>query len=355
MNQIKIACVLIFQTLLVWSCNANETKSSIEQKTTAIAEEKLEAEVIAEDQNLEQEQTSIEEVIEKPIETVVEEVEVESPKVEIPKKETEVPSLTVETPVSVEVEIEEELLADNTPVKEEIEEIREIVVEQPTKEELEVMNHNIWDGLLKKYVDGSGNVDYNGFKKEAAVLDQYLEVLNKADIESLNTNAAKALLINAYNAYTVKLIIDNYPLKSIMDIKEEGKSAWDIPFAKVGGKTYTLNAIEHEILRKKYNDPRIHVGVNCASFSCPKLINKALTESNINSTLESGMKQFINDTKRNKINTSGANLSKIFEWFKEDFTKSGSLVDYINKYSTNKISESTPVSYLEYNWSLNSK
>ena len=140
-----------------------------------------------------------------------------------------------------------------------------------------------------------------------------------------------------------------------MDIKKEGKTAWKIPFAKVGGKTYTLDYIEHEILRKQLFDPKIHVGVNCASTSCPKLGNFAFTESNISEKLNMLMKDFINDSSRNKISTKKVEISEIFNWFQEDFTKNGSVIDYLNRFSKTKIKSDAKITYLPYNWALNSK
>lgn len=212
-----------------------------------------------------------------------------------------------------------------------------------------------WNGELQKYVSNSGNVDYKSWKKSPQKLEAYLVYLNKTSPNNWSANKEKAFWINAYNAYTVKLILDNYPLKSITDIKENGKNAWEIPFAKVGGKTYTLNHIEHEILRKKFEDPRIHVGVNCASYSCPQLGNFAFTEKNVNSSLEKLMKQFINDSKRNKISANKAALSEIFNWFKGDFTKKGTLVTYLNKYSNTKLKANASITFLPYNWNLNGK
>lgn len=213
-----------------------------------------------------------------------------------------------------------------------------------------------YSSLLKKHVDPKGNVNYKAFKADEAKLQNFLDYLaNTKPQKSWSATKAKAFWANAYNAYTIKLILDNYPLKSIMNIKKKGKNAWEIPFAKVGGKTYTLNQIEHEILRKKYSDPKIHVAVNCASGSCPQLPNYAFTEANYESKTNLLMRKFINDTKRNKISENKVQLSKIFEWFKGDFTKKGSLTDYINKYSKVKISKKPKVSYLEYDWSLNGK
>ena len=213
-----------------------------------------------------------------------------------------------------------------------------------------------FDALLKTNVDTKGNVNYKGLKADEAKLDSFLSYLEKTSPEK-NWSAAKtkSFWVNAYNAYTVKLILDNYPLKSITKIKKKGKDAWNISFAKVGGKTYTLNHIEHEILRKNYNDPKIHVGVNCASGSCPQLGNFAFTEANYEAKTDELMKKFINDSNRNKISAKKIQISKIFDWFKGDFTKEGSLIEFLNKYSDTKIKKNAKIRFLEYDWSLNGK
>ncbi|TVZ56836.1 uncharacterized protein DUF547 [Lutibacter sp. Hel_I_33_5] len=213
-----------------------------------------------------------------------------------------------------------------------------------------------FDSLLKTHVDKDGNVDYKGFKKDEAKLDAYLTCLVETKIDkSWSAAKTKAFWANAYNAYTVKLILKNYPLKSIMKVKKKGKDAWNIPFANVGGKTYTLNNIEHDVLRKNYKDPKIHVAVNCASGSCPQLGNFAFTEENYEAKTEELMKKFINDPKRNKVSEKKAQLSKIFDWYKKDFTTNGSLKEYLNKYSDVITTKKTKVSYLKYDWSLNGK
>ncbi|CAL2082152.1 DUF547 domain-containing protein [Tenacibaculum sp. 190524A02b] len=215
---------------------------------------------------------------------------------------------------------------------------------------------SVFDGLLKKHVDAKGNVNYKAFKSDESTLDTYLAYLAKTTPKkSWSAAKTKAFWVNAYNAYTVKLILENYPLKSILKIKKKGKDAWNIKFAKVGGKTYTLNHIEHEILRKDFNDPKIHVGVNCASGSCPQLANFAFTEANYESKTKALMKKFVNDTNRNKITAKKLQISKIFEWFKGDFTKKGSLIDFLNKYSDVEISKKAKIRYLEYDWNLNGK
>ena len=215
---------------------------------------------------------------------------------------------------------------------------------------------SVFNSLLSKNVDTKGNVNYKGLKADEAKLDTYLSYLEKTDPSSWSTNKQKAFWINAYNAYTIKLILENYPLKSITKIKKKGKNAWKISFAKVGSKTYTLDHIEHKILRAKLFDPRIHVGVNCASGSCPKLHNVAFTEANIDAELEKLMKSFINDSKRNKLNKKNTiHISEIFNWFKDDFTKDGSVIDYINKYADNKVDADAKIHYLPYDWNLNGK
>jgi len=212
----------------------------------------------------------------------------------------------------------------------------------------------LFNDLLQAHVTKDGIVDYASFN--SAKLDAYLSYLKKTSPKvTWSENKQKAFWINAYNAYTIKKILENYPLKSIVNIKENGKTAWKIPFANVGGKTYTLDYIEHKILRKKLFDPRIHVGVNCAANSCPKLENIAFTEENIEATLDKLVKVFINDTARNAITKDKVQISSIFKWFQKDFTRKNTLISYINKYSETKINSNSKIYYLKYDWGLNGK
>jgi predicted nucleic-acid-binding Zn-ribbon protein len=215
----------------------------------------------------------------------------------------------------------------------------------------------IFNDLLQEQVTKDGIVDYKNFNGQK--LKKYLTYLEDTSPDiSWSENKQKAFWINAYNAYTIYLILhamDAEKITSIMDIKKEGKTAWKIPFVKVGGITYTLDHIENNILRKTLFDPRIHVGVNCASSSCPKLGNVAFTEENIEVTLEQLMKDFINNASSNKISNKKIQISSIFDWFQKDFTKNTTLIDYLNKYSETKINSSAKVSYLKYDWSLNGK
>ncbi len=218
-------------------------------------------------------------------------------------------------------------------------------------------SHQQWDKLLNKYVNAAGLVNYKGFIKDKSELDEYLKLLSdNAPQSSWSKNEQKAFWINAYNAFTVSLILQKYPVKSIKDIG--GKiykinTPWDIRFINIGGKTYDLNNIEHSILRKKYNDPRIHFALVCASISCPRLRNEAYNAAKLDAQLDDAGKEFLNDKSKNNITAGKAELSKYFTWYGGDFTKNGSLVDFINNYSQTKIHSNTKISYLDYNWSLN--
>lgn len=211
------------------------------------------------------------------------------------------------------------------------------------------IDHKQWNDLLQNHVSAKGNVDYNGFKKDAAALQSYLNLLSKNLPEkSWSKEAVLAYWINTYNAYTVKLILDNYPVKSIKKID----NPWDKEFFTLGTKKYSLGEIEHKILRKM-NEPRIHFAINCASYSCPNLLNEAYTEKNLQSQLESAAKSFINDKTKNSITPNKIEISSIFDWFTGDFKNEGTLIAFLNKYSMVKIDKNAKISYKVYNWNLN--
>lgn len=210
-------------------------------------------------------------------------------------------------------------------------------------------SHQAWDDLLKKYVTSSGRVNYAGIKKDLSKLNGYLQDLqNNPPQNDWPKNKAMAYWINAYNTFTVKLIVDNYPVASIT--KLEGGKPWDKKWIKIGDKTYSLNNIENDILRPKYKDARIHFAVNCAAKSCPPLLNQAWTADNLNNNFEKQAKSFINNPSFNKISDSKIQVSKIFEWYASDF---GNLIEFLNKYAATKIDGKAKVEYLEYNWDLN--
>ena len=221
------------------------------------------------------------------------------------------------------------------------------------------IDHNDWDVLLKKYVKNNGLVDYQAFISEKKALEQYLNTLRKNPPNDQWTTEEKlAYWINAYNAFTVKLIVDNYPLKSIKDLNPtlsipKISTVWTKEWFKIGQEDFSLDKIEHQILRKKFEEPRIHFAVNCASFSCPVLRPEAYTASKIDQQLTDQAKLFLNDPQRNVITENKVKLSKIFSWFGGDFKKGQSLINFINQYSNTKVREGAKVGYLKYDWRLN--
>lgn len=222
-------------------------------------------------------------------------------------------------------------------------------VEDFEANEASTLNHNLWNELLQKHVSDEGNVNYKAFKNDPTDLVTYLELLsNNAPDNSWSKSEKLAYWINAYNAFTVKLIIDKYPVKSIKDIR----GPWDIRFIELGGKSYTLNHIEHEILRKM-NEPRIHFAIVCASVSCPKLQNQAFEPSTLETQLSYATKGFLADPERNNLTENRIKISRIFKWFAKDFKKEGSLIDFLNEYSEITISQDAKKSFKVYDWNLN--
>ena len=218
-------------------------------------------------------------------------------------------------------------------------------------------SHQAWDKLLKKYVNEAGLVNYKGIQKDKTEFSAYLKTLSdNAPQKSWSENDQKAYWINAYNAFTIDLILQHYPVKSIKDIGGsiyKINTAWDIKFIKIGGDKFDLNNIEHKFLRRKFDDPRIHFAIVCASMSCAKLRREAYTGDKLEGQLDDQGRDFLNDKAKNNIAADKAQLSKYFSWYKGDFTKNGSLTDFINKYSKIKITGNTKITSLDYNWSLN--
>ncbi len=217
------------------------------------------------------------------------------------------------------------------------------------KNEAVKVDHSLWNELLQQYVQEDGMVDYKGFKNDREKLNKYLEMLSKQKPDdSWSAQELLAYYINLYNAYTVDLILQNYPVKSIKDIN----GAWTSEFINIGNTKISLGGIENSLLRKM-NEPRIHFAINCASVSCPKLFNEAFTAPKIEQQLETVTREFVNSDK-NEISENSARLSSIFDWYKGDFTENGvSLINYVNRYSKVKIAKDAKISYLEYNWNLN--
>ena len=221
------------------------------------------------------------------------------------------------------------------------------------------VDHGLFDDVLKKYVNEKGWVDYAGLKKDRVKFDQYLSLLrNNHPKDSWSRNEQVAYWINAYNAFTLELILKHYPLDGIKDIGSMIQipfvnTPWDIKFIEIEGKEYDLNNIEHDFLRDKFEESRIHFAVVCASYSCPRLFRDAFFPETLNEQLNAAAINFINDPRKNKVGKSEVGLSKLFSWYGGDFKKKTSLIEYLNQYSKVKIADDADISFLDYDWSLN--
>ncbi|MCB0390762.1 MAG: DUF547 domain-containing protein [Bdellovibrionales bacterium] len=227
--------------------------------------------------------------------------------------------------------------------------------------------HTNWQQILAKYVikkEFSSQFKYKELKQDTSLLDKYLNELSHVSLKEFNSwsqNQQMAFLINAYNAFTVKLIIDNYPVKSIKKIGGFFTSPWKKEFFTLLEDKRNLDWIEHEELRKKYSEPRIHFAVNCASIGCPALRNEAFNAENLDKQLEEQTRIFLLDSSRNYIKGDTLNVSKIFDWFEEDFEKNGqSVQSFVAQYITqntmlqNKLkNKQFKVRYTSYDWNLN--
>lgn len=221
------------------------------------------------------------------------------------------------------------------------------------------VTHELWDTLVQTHVSPEGKVNYKGIIKDSLKLNAYLDLLSANHPNDKNWSADERLAywINAYNAFTVKLIIDNYPTKSIKDIKKGipfVSDVWEINFFEIEGNSYNLNDIEHRIIRKRFTEPRIHAACNCASFSCPRLRNEAFTAERLDEQLDDQMKGFINNKTKNTLDPDNPKMSKLFRWYSGDFKDTGKSVrEYINQYAEVKIKKGADIDYMDYIWTLN--
>ena len=243
-------------------------------------------------------------------------------------------------------------------------------------------SHKAFDDLLKKHVtyinSGSASqVSYAGFSKDHAALKAYLDAVSavpEATYMSWNKNQQLAFLINAYNAFTIELILTKYPnLKSIRDIGGTFSKPWSLKFFNLFGKETNLDNIEHDMIRAEgaFSDPRIHVAVVCASIGCPMLRNEVFTGDKIDAQLDDAMSRFFSDRSRNRYNAESKKLevTKLLDWYKKDFTKGykgfSSVESVLGKYA-DKLADDpaarveikagkVAITHLDYDWNLNDK
>lgn len=210
-------------------------------------------------------------------------------------------------------------------------------------------NHDLWTQVLKTHVSSEGLVNYKDLTNSPEPIISYLnEVVAQQPNEQWSHEERMSYWINAYNAYTIKLIIDNYPTTSIKALK----APWDQKFIPYNKTLISLNDVEHKILRKM-GDPRIHFAIVCASISCPKLAQEAYTAKALDKQLNQATQHFLNDTSKNTFNEGALDISKIFKWFSKDFKASGGVLEFIKTYKTFNSSQKTKLSYKTYNWGLN--
>lgn len=228
--------------------------------------------------------------------------------------------------------------------------------------------HSKFTEVLKVVVK-NGLVNYKLLRNNN-VFNEYLSQLSETNPDTLNEKGKLAFWINAYNAFTLEIIVENYPVESILDLHTGGKiigyllgkTVWDKEFIEINGKKYNLNNIEHKILRKM-NEPRIHFAIVCASISCPALRNEAFEAEKLETQLEEQTRLFLNDTSRNSFDLKNrqAKISEIFNWFEEDFGNSDeNILKLIANYIPENISKDIKsniskwdISYNDYNWDLN--
>jgi hypothetical protein len=222
----------------------------------------------------------------------------------------------------------------------------------------DTIDHAVFGDLLGKYVK-SGRVDYAGFKADQAKLDQYLSYLEKIDPETLSRNEQFAFYINAYNAWTIKLVLTGYPgLKSIKDLGSILQSPWSKEIVRINSKTLTLDDIEQKILRPRFKDPRVHFAINCASKSCPPLNAEPYRGATLDVQLDKVTRDFVNGSKNYRLEGDSLWVSSIFKWYSEDFNNdpAGFCQAYAEaslKRALDEIGNRIKVKYLDYDWSLN--
>ena len=226
--------------------------------------------------------------------------------------------------------------------------------------------HSGFDTVLKTYVE-NGQVDYAGLKSNRRELDQYLSNLAAVDEKEFKTwptTDRLAFLVNLYNGATLKLIVDHYPVKSIKDIGGFFRGPWKQRVVILFGKTITLNTLEHEIIRKQFDEPRVHAALVCAAQGCPPLRPEAYVGARLEAQLAEQMRTFLADSTKNHVNARSGKiaLSRIFKWYGKDFTKGGktllgSLAPYWPDQAAARLKSRSDwdIAYTDYDWSLNER
>ena len=220
------------------------------------------------------------------------------------------------------------------------------------------VDHSLYAELLKKYV-ANGRVNYAGFKTAEADLDRYLALLEKTDPKILSEDAQFAFYTNAYNAWTIKLILSGYPgINSIKDLGGLLQSPWKKKWVRIDGHILTLDHVEHNILRPRFKDPRVHFAINCAAKSCPPLKSEPYRGEILNQQLDNSTRTFLNNPANYRLAANDFYVSRIFKWFSEDFNED--ILGFYLQYAQGDLKSellanknNIKIKYLDYDWSLN--
>lgn len=232
------------------------------------------------------------------------------------------------------------------------------------------VDHAAWDRLLRTYVrpdpDGLDRVDYSALKRtDLATLKAYVHALEKVDPRLLDRPEQFALLANLYNAKTVEIVADRYPVKSIKDISlgSEGfswlaRGPWKAKVVTIGGVALSLDDIEHAIMRPIFKDPRVHYALNCASIGCPNLGVEAFTGARLNKQLEAAARAYVNSRRGVAAEGERIVISSIYVWYKDDFGGSDKgVLDHLRRYAApalaRKLAGVSSLGEHMYDWGLN--
>ena len=200
----------------------------------------------------------------------------------------------------------------------------------------------------------NGQVDYATIKQNDNQIDQLYQEIGEMSLKDASEDEKKAFYINAYNLITIYQVKENYPLKSPMDVK----GFFDEKKHTVAGESLTLNALEKEKLLKPYQDPRVHFVLVCAAQSCPPLASTAYRADQLDKQLEEKTRQALNNPQYTRVDKAAkkVEVSKIFDWYQDDFTRNNpSVLAYINQYRNKPIPQDYTVNYYEYDWKLNNQ
>jgi hypothetical protein len=240
-------------------------------------------------------------------------------------------------------------------------------VQLSTQQAIMTVDHSLWKQLLGRYIrataDGVNLFAYGAVTApDRKQLKDYVAHLEATKVQALPRNEQMAFWINLYNAKTIDIVLDHYPVKSIRDISLGGglfsTGPWKKQVMTVEGQSLSLDNVEHDILRKQWKDPRVHYAVNCASFSCPNLADKPFTGQDLDTMLDAGAKAYINHPRGVTFRGDRLVLSQIFEWYRKDFgSTDAEVIAHLSRYANPdlkaKLARVRSIADYGYDWSLN--